>query len=180
MKESNIAKVYASTFIELGKENNVDVAKELTTLTEVINLSNDLENVLFLDVFTNEEKSDVFKAVAEKINLSKILVTAVNYLIQEKRISLLPLIFKEVIVIDDAEKGFLKGRIEGSSDSISDDYKAKLIAVIKKELGNVEPVLEYVKNSNITAGYKVTVGDYQVDATVDNQLSSFKNSVLGK
>ena len=60
MKESNIAKVYASTFIELGKENNVDVAKELTTLTEVINLSNDLENVLFLDVFRQLKKCSSF------------------------------------------------------------------------------------------------------------------------
>ncbi len=180
MKDKNIAKVYAATFIDLGKENSVDVAKELIGLTEVINLSNDLENVLFLDVFTNEEKSDVFNAIAEKISLSKVMTSAINYLINEKRISLLPLITKEVIVIDDAEKGFLKGTIEGSEDSISDEYKMKLVSTLKKELGNVEPVLEYVKNDEITAGYKVTVGDLQVDATVDNQLRSFRDSVLGK
>ena len=179
MKDKNIAKVYAQTFIELGKENKVDVAKELTTLTETINASNDLENVLFLDVFTNEEKSDVFTIIAEKISLSQIMVSAIKYLIEEKRINLLPLIIKEVIVIDDAEKGFLKGTVEGSEDSISDAYKEKLVNVLKKELGNVNPVLEYVKNPEITAGYKVTVGDYQVDATVDNQLRSFKDSVLG-
>ncbi len=180
MKDKNIAKVYAATFIELGKENNIDVAKELINLTEVINVSNDLENVLFLDVFTNEEKTSVFNAIAEKISLSKILTSAINYLIAEKRISLLPLITKEVIVIDDAAKGFLKGTIEGAEDSISDEYKNKLIASLKDKLGNVKPVLEYVKNTEITAGYKVTVGDLQVDATVDNQLRSFRDSVLGK
>ena len=137
MKDKNIAKVYAQTFIELGKEKSEDVAKELTTLTETINASNDLENVLFLDVFTNEEKSDVFTVIAEKINLSQVMISSIKYLIEEKRINLLPLIIKEVIVIDDAEKGFLKGIVEGSEDSISDAYKEKLVNVLKKELGNV-------------------------------------------
>lgn len=178
MKDKNIAKVYATTFIELGKENNVNMADELTKLTEVINASNDLENVLFLDVFTVEEKESVFLAIADKISLSPILVSSVKYLINEKRISLLPLITKEVIVIDDDEKGFLKGTIEGAGETISDDFKNKLLSAIKKHLGDVNPVLEYVKNEEITAGYKVTVGDLQLDATVDNQLRSFRDSVL--
>ncbi|MBD66929.1 MAG: hypothetical protein CME62_17130 [Halobacteriovoraceae bacterium] len=179
MKENNIAKVYAETLTQLGKENNFDVAKELTTLTETINTSNDLENVLFLDVFSNEEKTDVFKAIADKINLSNMLKNAVIYLINEKRISLLPLIYKEVIVADDFEKGFIRGTIEGKDDSISEGDKEKLMAALKSELSGKKPVLDYTKNKNITAGYRVTVGDYQVDATVDNQLKNFRQSVLG-
>ena len=179
MKDKNIAKVYATTFIELGKENNVNVAEQLIKLTEVINTSNDLENVLFLDVFTVEEKEAVFTAIAEKIELASILTASIKYLIKEKRISLLPLITKEVIVIDDQEKGFLKGTIEGPESEISEEYKVKLISTIKKHLGSVEPVLEYIQNEEITAGFKVTVGDFQLDATIDNQLKSFKESVLG-
>ena len=180
MKVKNIAKVYAATFIELGKDSKIDMAQELTTLTEVINSSNDLENVLFLDVFTNEEKLAVFGDIATKLELSTVLISAVNYLIAEKRISILPFIIKEVIVIDDHEKGFLKGTIEGSEETISEEYKAKLLGALKGELGSVEPILEYVQNNEITAGYKVTVGDLQLDATVDNQLRSFRDSVLGK
>lgn len=179
MKENNIAKVYATTLAQLGKENGFDVAKELTALTETINASNDLENVLFLDVFTVEEKTDVFKAIADKINLSAMLKNAVLYLINEKRISILPLIFKEVIVLDDHEKGFLRGTIEGSDENISDDYKNKLIASMSGELAGKQAILDYKKNEDITAGYRVTVGDFQLDATVDSQLKNFKQSVLG-
>lgn len=178
MKEQNTAKVYAKSFLELGKENNVNFAEELTKLTETINASNDLENVLFLDVFSDEEKTGVFNAIASKLGLNKITISSINYLIEEGRISLLPLIFKEVIVIDDHEKGFLRGTIEGSADSITDDHKDKLLAALKKQLSGKEPILEYVKNSSVTAGYKVTVEDLQVDASVDNQLKHFKESIL--
>ncbi len=180
MKDSNIAKVYANTFIELAISENIDVAKELTDLTAVINMSSELENVLFLEVFTDEEKISVFSDVSKKIGLSQTIESAVKYLINEKRIGLLPLIYKEVIVQDDAKKGFLRGIVEGSTDDLSGEYRDKLIAAIKKEVGDVNPILSYEKNENITAGYKVTVGDLQLDATVDNQLKSFKESILGK
>lgn len=179
MKEKVIAKIYANTLLELGKENNVDIASELTTLTETINSSNDLENVLFLDVFTADEKTDILKSISDKLKLSSITVNTLLYMIGEKRISLLPLIFKEVMVIDDHQKGFIRGTIEGSTESISDAYKEKLVASLKKYIGDKNPILNYEQNSNITAGYKVTVGDFQLDATVDNQLRSFKDSVLG-
>lgn len=178
MKDKIIAKIYAQTFIELAKDSNFEIASELTKVTEVINVSNELENVLFLDVFTTEEKINVFTDVAKKISLNDTLTSAIKYLINEKRISLLPLIYKEVIVIDDYEKGFLRGTIEGNSESISSEHKEKLITAMKKEIGDKKAVLDYKQNSEITAGYKVTVGDLQLDATVDNQLNSFRDSVL--
>ena len=63
MKDKNVAKAYAKAIYNLGKESNLDVAKELTTLTEVVNENNNLENVMFLDVFTAEEKIAVVNEV---------------------------------------------------------------------------------------------------------------------
>jgi F-type H+-transporting ATPase subunit delta len=180
MKDKSIAKVYAHSFIELGKEKNIDVAKEVTTLTEIINSSNELENVLFLDVFTNEEKTEVFEAIAKKAELSSLLVECVKYLINEKRIGLFPLIFKEIIVIDDDEKGFLRGTIEGASDDISEEYKDKLMNILKQYIGDKKPVLTYKKSEDVTAGFKVTVDDLQLDASIDNQLRHFKEMIIGE
>jgi F0F1-type ATP synthase delta subunit len=53
MKDQITAKVYAKAFINIAKEKNIKVAEEILNLTEVINLSNDLENVLFLDVIAS-------------------------------------------------------------------------------------------------------------------------------
>ena len=177
MKEQIIAKAYAQSIVELSEELKLDLAKELTTLSEAINKSNDLETLLFLDVFTIEEKLSVLDIVMDKLSLSQIIKNFLHFLIQEKRIGLMPMIFKNVIVIDDHKKGFLRGTIEGSDDSIPEDVKEKLKAYLHQKLGK-EAILEYKKNENLSAGYKVTVEDLQLDATLENQLEKFKESVL--
>lgn len=179
MKEQNIAKVYADSFLRLGKENGVNIAEEMTLLTETINSSNELENLLFLDIFTTEEKLGVFEEVAKKLNLSSLLISAVKYLTEQKRIGLFPMIFKEIIVRDDQEKGFLRGEIAGSANDITEDHKQKLLASLQKYIGDKKPILTYKKDENVTAGYKVTIEDLQLDATLDNELKHFKESIIG-
>ncbi|PIK14310.1 F0F1 ATP synthase subunit delta [Halobacteriovorax sp. JY17] len=179
MKEQIVAKAYAQSLIELAKEANVDAAKELTDLSVLINENNNLENLLFLDVFTIEEKESVMKEVLSKLGLAPIVKNFVNFLINEKRISIFPLIFKEVIVIDDHNKGFLRGTIEGSGSDVSPEFKTKMTSYLKEKLG-LTTELTYVQNEDITAGYKVTVEDLQLDASLDNQLAKFKDSVLSE
>lgn len=177
MKEQIIAKAYAQSVVELASELKVDLIGELTTLTETINKSNELETLLFLDVFTAEEKLSVLKVVLEKLGVSQITQNFMTFLVQEKRIGLMPMIFKNVIVIDDHNRGFLRGTIEGSEDSIPADVKEKLKAYLTGKLGK-EAILEYVKTDRVTAGYRVTVEDLQLDASLENQLEQFKDSVL--
>ena len=177
MKEQIIAKAYAQSLVELSEELKLDLAGELTKLNETINKSNDLETLLFLDVFTADEKRSVLDTVMDKLALSQITKNFIQFLIQEKRIGLMPLVFKNVIVIDDHKKGFLRGTIEGSEDSVPADVKEKLKTYLQQKLGK-EAILEYVKNENVSAGYKVTVEDLQLDATLENQLEKFKESVL--
>jgi F-type H+-transporting ATPase subunit delta len=177
MKEQIIAKAYAQSIVELSEELKLDLAAELTRLNETINKSNDLETLLFLDVFTVEEKLSVLNTVMDKLALSQITKNFLHFLMQEKRIGLMPMIFKNVIVIDDHKKGFLRGTIEGSEDSIPADVKETLKKYLQGKLGK-ETILEYKKNENVSAGYKVTVDDLQLDATLENQLEKFKESVL--
>lgn len=177
MKEQIIAKAYAQSIVELGVELKLDLVKELTTLTEAINKSNDLETLLFLDVFTAEEKLSVLNEIMKKLGLSQITVNFMQFLISEQRIGLMPMIFKNVIVIDDHNRGFLRGTIEGSEESIPADVKEKLKVYLQNKLGR-EPILEYKKSANVSAGYRVTVEDLQLDASLENQLEKFKDSVL--
>ena len=151
MKEQAVARVYAKSLLELGDDKKVAIADELIKLTEVINKSNELENVLFLELFTLDEKKTVFTEVAKKMNLSPITTETVKYLIDEKRIGILPLIIKEVVVMDDERKGFMKGTIEGTDAQIDPAFKAKIEGFLKKKF-NREPHLDYQQNTKISAG----------------------------
>ncbi len=177
MKEKDIAKAYAKSFIQLGDELNVDIAQEFTVLTEIINSSNDLENVMFLDLFTVEERKAVLEGILDKLEASKLTKNIISFLCEEKRLNVFPLIFKEIIVIDDHKKGFMRGTIEGATADIDEASKAKLLNFIETKIGK-KAQLDYVQSDAVTAGFRVTVDDLQLDATVDNQLEKFKESIV--
>lgn len=177
MKEAIVARAYAQSIYQLGEESNIAITDELTKLTEVINENNDLETVLFLDVFTPEEKGAVLNDVLGRMNVSSLLKNAISFLMAEKRIGLLPLIFKEMVVLDDHKKGFMRGVIEGREDQIDPEFEKKIHAFLKEKLGT-SPKLTYQKNEKVTAGFRVTVEDLQLDATIDNQLNKLKSEIL--
>ena len=177
MKEQIISKAYAQALVELSEEQKLDLAAELTTLTEAINGNNNFETLLFLEVFTIEEKWSVLETVATKLGLSSTMKNFLHFIIQEKRIGMLPMIFKNVVVIDDHKKGFLRGTIEGREENIPEDVKNKLKKYLQEKLGKT-PVLNYQQNESMVAGYRMTVEDLQLDASLDHQLENFKESVL--
>ncbi len=177
MKEQEASKAYAKAIYQLSKEQGLNISDELVVINELISSSNDLENLLFLEIFTPKEKTGVMAEVFNKLNTSKLLISFINLLINEKRIGLFPMIFKNIIVMDDHEKGFLRGTIEGANESMDQGFQEKIINYLKKKLGK-DCQLKYVQSEKVTAGFKVTVEDLQLDASLDNQLNKFKKDVL--
>jgi len=177
VKLQSISKAYAKSITELAEEKKIDIAGELTDFNVLINENNNLETLLFSDVFSVEEKTSVLKFIFEKSKVSDLFRNFIYFLLNEKRMGIFPMIFKDVIVIDDDKKGFLRGTIEGSEATVNIELMEKIKAYLVKKIGkNTE--LEYVQSKKITAGYRVTVEDLQLDASLDNQLEVFKESVL--
>ena len=174
MREKVIAQSYARALMESGGGDGV--AGELTRVTEAINASNELENLLFLEVFTVEEKQSVLDAILDRLGSTKLVKNFFRFLCQEKRLGLFPLIFKAVIVIDDHQRGFIRGDIEGAEAAVDEKIKAQLIQAMEKYLGDTV-LLSYRQDLEIAAGYRTKVGDWRLDATVNGQLEQFRNRV---
>jgi len=179
MKLQSTARSYAQALMELGKENGVDAAEEIIRFSELINGCNDLENLLFLEVFSNEEKELVLNDILEKGSFSPLIGNFFKFILNENRIGLFPLIYKEIVVIDDHNKGFIRGIIEGRENEISDKEKEVIKTYIENRTKKTAELI-YNQSSDVTAGYRVTVEDLQLDASVDNQFNLFKKSIIGE
>ena len=173
MREKAVAEVYAKGVYQLGKEQKVAVVRELSKLNQVIDQNNDLETVLFMDVFTLEEKHSVISAVIARLKLSPLISHIFNFLLAENRIAIFPLLYKNLVVLDELSQGFLTGSIEGRSEKLPSNERNTIVQYLKTEL-EAEIKLDYQKRDDISAGYRVTVGDLQLDASLDRQLEQLK------
>ena len=177
MKRESVARAYAKSIDQLGTENKINVSDELAKFNALLNQNPKLEMLLFTEVFTVEEKADVLKKVLQKFSCPPIVQHFLMFLLTEKRIDLFPMIYKDVVIMDDDRKGFLRGIIEGNEDDADESLQSKIKEYLKTQIsGRIE--LEFKKNEKITAGYRVTVGDLQLDASLDNQLAQVKQNIL--
>ena len=169
MQRNTASKAYAKSLYQLGREQGVPVTEQLITLNEIINASNDLENVLFMDVFTIDEKIDVVEEVVKRLKLHQLIKSFLTFLIREKRMHLFPVIFKDIVCMDDHEKGFLRGTLEGSDDEMNPAILKKIKDYLEKELSK-KIHLEYKSRPEMLAGFRVAVEDFQIDASLDKQF----------
>ena len=177
MKEQILSQTYARALMELGKKKGESVVDGLKYILGLIENHGGLKDIFFLDVFTQEEKLAVFARIAEGSSLNKTVKSFIKFLLLEKRILHLFEIYKEVLVLDDRNKGLMRGKISGSERRPEENLVKGLTETIEKKLGsNIE--LVYHQSDDIVAGYRVMVEDMMIDATLDYQLHKFKASVL--
>ena len=84
-----------------------------------------------------------------------------------------------MIVFDDHKRGFIRGEIEGIEDQLLEESKKKITDYIKEKTG-LTPILSYMQNAELTAGYRITADDLQLDASLEHQFSMLRNSILGE
>ena len=130
-----------------------------------------------MDVFSIEERKGVLGLVFEKIQLNKLTNNFIYFLIENKRFSLFPSIYASLTMEKDLADGFITGVVEGSEENPDTEVIEKLKMHIEKELKQIAK-LDYKQNTQITTGYKITCGDLQLDATLENQFDRLRKDIL--
>lgn len=178
MRGRAAARSWARALFDLGRESRFDPAGEVGRVVGLADGCPEFGSLLFLDVFTPEEKGRVLGECAPRIPIGRTTERFLSLLFLSRRARLLPLIQEELLRLGDLAGGRARGTIEGRDEAPDPALAARLKDVLGKGLRrDVEFV--YKRTGRVAAGYRVTVEDLMLDASLDRQLDDFTKSVLG-
>ena len=109
---------------------------------------------------------EIFKGI------NPLTANAIDTLMSNKRIALLPEVAKQYSVLFDKLTGTELATVT-TTLPLTEDLKVKVLAKVK-ELTGKEVAVENIIDENILGGFVLRVGDLQYDASILNQLSKLK------
>jgi len=176
---TTLARRYARALVELGQaENALDkYGKDLAALTELMNTSRDLREVLINPVFTKEDKKKIARSLMAKLGVAPMVANFVCVLIDRKRINQLQGIEEAFRSLVDQIRGITRGEIV-SADPLSADVLAEVTAVLSRISGK-QVVITTRQDPSLIGGLVAKVGDMQFDGTIRTQLNQLKESLKG-
>jgi F-type H+-transporting ATPase subunit delta len=175
MKQGTAAKRYASALLQVAQEQGKVAAfdGELQALAAALRQES-LPTVLSSPVVPPSKKKAIVDALAPKLGISSNLRNLIHILIDNERISEIPLI--ALIYRDLADE--LEGRVRVSVTSASPlgENEAKLKAILEKTLKQ-RVLLEAKVDPEIIGGMVVRVQDRVFDASLKGELERWKEAL---
>ena len=132
---------YAKATLNLAKEKKMaeEVNKDMILIRDTLEENHDLEIMLKSPVIKSASKRSVLIEIFKK-EISDITKGLIDVLIENKRLSLLPLVAKEYIVIYDFMKGVEVAQITTASGRVLDLRRQVTKLVVPAVLADGSPV----------------------------------------
>jgi F-type H+-transporting ATPase subunit delta len=170
---------YAKATLNLAKEKNLadEVNKDMILIRDTIEENSDLEVMLKSPVIKSPLKRSVLIEIF-KNKINGITKGLIDVLIENKRLSLLPLVAKEYIVIYDFMKGIEVAQVTTAVPLTKELEKA----ILKRVHESVDTKVSIVNivDPSIIGGFVLRVGDKEYDSSVayrlEDLLSQFEDN----
>jgi F-type H+-transporting ATPase subunit delta len=176
---TTLARRYARALVEIGQaENALDkYGQDLAAISELMETSRDLREVLISPVFTKEDKKTIARNVLEKLGAEPMVANLVCVLIDRKRINQLEGIEVAFRAQVDQIRGITRGEII-SAGPLPEDIIAEVTGVLSKISGK-QVLVKTKQDPTLIGGLVAKVGDMQFDGTIRTQLNQLKESLKG-
>jgi F-type H+-transporting ATPase subunit delta len=175
MKNSLAARRYAKSLIDLSQEKNIldQVYNDMVLINGTICKNHDLQLLLNSPVVNTDKKQNIlFEVFGETISeLSAIFLKLIS---SKKREPLIQQITSSFIDQYKVLKNIVVAEIT-SAISLDKKQLDSIIGLINNDNNNTFEVVEKI-NPNIIGGFKVRVGDQQIDASISKELRELKKA----
>lgn len=178
MKGTVVASRYAKSLLDLSIEMNAldKINNDMLQIIEVCKESKDLTNLLNNPIVNASKKNDIFDAIF-KGKLDELSMKFIHLVTTHSRESILPEIANSYNAMYKEYNHILDVDLV-SAQALSDQVKAKILDKLKAKYTGYNIQLNESVNPELIGGFVITVGDKQLDASVANQLTTLKSTLL--
>ena len=177
MLENKAASRYAKSLIDLSTEQSAleEIKNDMALIEQTIDQNSELETILQNPVIPLSKKAgildDVFGAKVHAITR-----TYLKLVVSKGRAAILFDTAKSFVAQYNIIKGIITAEIS-SAVALTDENRAQIIAVVKKEIGANEVIIKEKVNENLIGGFILKVGDKQFDASISGSLNKLKKEL---
>jgi F-type H+-transporting ATPase subunit delta len=173
----DIARVYASSLVELGQSMKIlpELEEEIKFVAGVVKENADFRHFLVAPGIAREAKKDFIDKVF-KGNLSETIVNFVKVLIDNDRQACIVEIGEALSAFVDQVNNRQQVTIVTSAEldpSMKDKLTARLKEIMKKDI-----ILKSEIKADIIGGIIIKVGDTVIDGSLAKDLRNIKNNLL--
>ncbi len=179
MANFNVSNRYATAFDEIAREKGVIdlVTQDMQLIEETLNASKELRTYLASPILKDEKKKEILDAVFTE-NVNKETSDLLEFVVEKKRVDILPDIVKRFNEIRDDQLGIANAAIVTASEV--DDESKKHLQDQLEEYTKKKLRASFKTDNSIIGGFTVKVSDKVIDASVKNQLAKLKKTLLSE
>lgn len=177
MKNLVIAKRYAKALFNLAQEQGQieQYGQELNEFVRLFGELPDLADAVQNPLYPEATRKSVFMAVAEKAQMSPIMLSFMSLLVEKKRVQNLGEIKEYYYKLIDEHANIARARIKAAT--ALDDQAIQDIAASLEKMTGKKIAVEFEQDPELIGGVLAQIGDVVLDGSVRRQLLNIKESL---
>lgn len=177
MISQTIARRYAKALLAIGQEdqNFARYGEELAGFAKAQNTSG-LAEALSNPIVPLENRTNILKAVQDKMQLSPMVKNVLSLMMEKGRINLVPSMNDYYQKLVDEVNNIARATIV-TATAVDDDIKEQIQKTLE-EMTSKKVIIEAVEDPEIIGGIVAKVGDLTLDGSVKMQLKNLKESLI--
>jgi F-type H+-transporting ATPase subunit delta len=177
---ASVAGRYASALFELAKEQRAlpDVEKQLKTLQDMLEASEDLRRLVRSPVFSADEQSRAIAAVAEKAEFGALATNFLKLIARNRRLFALGDMIKAFRALAARHRGEISAEVI-SAHPLNDNQLQTLKDALRGSVSGKDVQLDAKVDANLLGGLIVKMGSRMIDSSLRTKLNNLKIAMKG-